>query len=429
MDSELDQQARDILAANDKGGYTVPNPKLYPFQWLWDSFFVALGFMTYNEPRAWQEIDNLFKGQWENGMMPHIIFHKEAPNYMPGPDVWMAKAPSGIKTSGITQPPIGAITIRKMLESAKDRKRAEEKVKEYIPKLLAFHRWFHDARDPNNTGLVAVLHPWETGRDNSPDWDIPLSNVPIENLESYQRVDTNIVDAEQRPQKDTYDRYMALVQKFQRDQYDLNTLYATSPFKVADTTINFILNRADHDLLRIAEDVGYDLGSDKAVIEGWIKISDAALEKLWNAEESMYECLDLRTGQYTGTSSSGGLVCFLARNLDKGRVDHLIEKLWQWRETVNYLVPSYSPNGSRFEPQRYWRGPVWAVVNFLIYEGLMDHGCKEIGHQIAADTAKVIKENGFCEYFNPITGEGLGGGGFSWTAAMWLAWLSPVQDL
>ena len=27
---------------------------------------------------------------------------------------------------------------------------------------------------------------------------------------------------------------------------------------------------------------------------------------------------------------------------------------------------------------------------------------------------------GFCEYFNPIDGAGLGGANFSWTAAVWL---------
>ena len=29
---------------NDRGGYTVPTEGLYPYQWNWDSAFVALGF-------------------------------------------------------------------------------------------------------------------------------------------------------------------------------------------------------------------------------------------------------------------------------------------------------------------------------------------------------------------------------------------------
>ena len=42
------EQARAILAANDRGGYTVPTDRLYPFQWNWDSAFVAMGWATFD---------------------------------------------------------------------------------------------------------------------------------------------------------------------------------------------------------------------------------------------------------------------------------------------------------------------------------------------------------------------------------------------
>ena len=32
--------------------------------------------------------ETLFSGQWDNGMVPHILFHKVDPSYFPGPDVW-----------------------------------------------------------------------------------------------------------------------------------------------------------------------------------------------------------------------------------------------------------------------------------------------------------------------------------------------------
>ena len=46
--SNLDDQARNILQKNDRGGYTVPTARLYPYQWNWDSAFVALGFLTFD---------------------------------------------------------------------------------------------------------------------------------------------------------------------------------------------------------------------------------------------------------------------------------------------------------------------------------------------------------------------------------------------
>jgi len=60
---ELDRLARDTLVANDRGGYTVPNAKVYPFQWNWDSAFVAMGFAVFDEDRAWRELETLFLGQ------------------------------------------------------------------------------------------------------------------------------------------------------------------------------------------------------------------------------------------------------------------------------------------------------------------------------------------------------------------------------
>jgi hypothetical protein len=83
--------AQAILRANDRGGYTVPTAGLYPYQWNWDSAFCALGWMTFDEPRAWREFDRLLEGQWADGMVPHIVFHRWNHDYFPGPDIWRTR--------------------------------------------------------------------------------------------------------------------------------------------------------------------------------------------------------------------------------------------------------------------------------------------------------------------------------------------------
>ncbi len=75
--TSMDQTARDIMHANDKGGYTVPTHGLYPYQWNWDSAFAAYGFAQFDVERAWVELETLFSSQWDNGMVPHIIFHQQ----------------------------------------------------------------------------------------------------------------------------------------------------------------------------------------------------------------------------------------------------------------------------------------------------------------------------------------------------------------
>ena len=71
----------------------------------------------------------------------------------------------------------------------------------------------------------------------------------------------------------------------------------------------------------------------------------------------------------------------------------------------------------RFEPKRYWRGPVWLIVNYLVADGLARCGLADAAEAVHRDSLKLI-EGGFAEYYDPVTGEGLGGGNFTWTAAM-----------
>ena len=90
--SKIIKDAIKVITNNDRGGFTVPTNRLYPHQWNWDSGFTALGISLFNKTRAWQELIMLINGQWQDGMIPHIIFHENDPNYFPGPDQWQIKA-------------------------------------------------------------------------------------------------------------------------------------------------------------------------------------------------------------------------------------------------------------------------------------------------------------------------------------------------
>jgi len=200
----MQQAAKEILTANDRGGFTIPTSRLYPYQWNWDSAFAALGFAQFDRARAWTEITMLMEAQWDNGMVPHIIFRSNDPDYFPGPDVWQSGTEP--QSSGHSQPPVAAIVIHQMMQTGGDEDRAQ--AEKLFPRLLAYHRWFHQHRDPDGTGLVAITHPWESGRDNCPDWDSGMNGMTIDpDLEDYVRRDTSHVDASERPSKDQYDRF------------------------------------------------------------------------------------------------------------------------------------------------------------------------------------------------------------------------------
>ena len=95
----INQNARDVLDNNRIDGWTMPSNQLYPHLWNWDSGFISRGYLHYNPEKAYIELQSLFKGQWSDGFLPHIIFNPDYTHHFPGPDYWKAynsgKVPSG----------------------------------------------------------------------------------------------------------------------------------------------------------------------------------------------------------------------------------------------------------------------------------------------------------------------------------------------
>ena len=132
-------------------------------------------------------------------MVPHIVFHVPDDGYFPGPDVWATGRPT--PTSGITQPPVAGFAVRRLYDRARDKALAADRARALLPRIDAWHRWFYEMRDPHGEGLVAILHPWESGRDNAVDWDTAFDRVPTEGIDPYTRRDTQHADPEHRPTK------------------------------------------------------------------------------------------------------------------------------------------------------------------------------------------------------------------------------------
>ena len=218
---DLAARAAAVLKGNDMGGWTRAAPNLYPHQWSWDTAFIAIGLAHLDTGRAATEIRSLFDHQWKNGKVPHIVFNPDAPpeSYFPGPEHWASAAytldsPSGsAKSSGLCQPPVHALAVRRVLEIARSRGEGEAEARAFLaeiyPKLLAWHRYLATARDPEGSGLVTIFHPWESGTDNSPRWSAALERVEVGELPEYERPDLkHVPDPSERPTGPEYDRYI-----------------------------------------------------------------------------------------------------------------------------------------------------------------------------------------------------------------------------
>ena len=406
----LDQAARDILRLNDRGGYTVPTEGLYPYQWNWDSAFAAMGFAQFNVDRAWVEFETLFSGQWDNGMVPHILFHQVDEGYFPGPEMWKSVGP--IPSSGITQPPVAATMARLVFERNPNVGLA--RLAPLYDKIVAWHDWFMAWR--LDQGAVCTTHPWETGRDNAPDWDGAMAAIDPVGVGEYRRRDTSHVDSEMRPTREDYDRYVWLVQRGARLNWDDAAMLQDTPFRMADPSMTFTLMRAQRDLAEL----GRSLGRDVSTIEGQIAKLESGAQTLWNETLGCYDSRDTRTGEWANSISNASFLCWyggLPAPQMRAVLTHVLEG-------VTYGVPSFTPHDPKFEAKRYWRGPVWAVMNMLIGMGLDEMDLPE-GQVLREGTADLITKHGFSEYFNPLDGSPAGGGTFTWTAAVWLGWASP----
>lgn len=417
MTDALHSAAIDILKINDRGSYTVPTKGLYPFQWNWDSCLTALGQRHFDPARALTEIETLFAHQWPCGMVPHIIFHQTDDGYFPGPDVWDCRRP--VPTSGITQPPVAGFALRRLLESAPD---LRARARPLLAKITAWHRWFHATRDPQGTGLIAIIHPWESGRDNSVDWDIPFERVPTDGIAPYTRRDTQHADPAHRPTKDQYDRYIWLVERFRGLGWQTDRLHAASPFQVVDPGFNAILIRSCLDLADLAQGLG-----DTAIAQENRALAEkglAALSTLWADVHGQYLCLDRVTGALIESPSSGGLLAAFAPipSDHAARIAATIDA-----HGTRFRVASHAPGTPGFDAKRYWRGPVWLVVNYMIADGLARAGEAEAAARITRSSLNLIRDSGFAEYYDPMTGEPLGGTQFTWTAAMVLEFLAREE--
>ena len=422
----------EVLRNNDRGTHTVPSPGLYPHQWLWDSCFSAIGWSHIDPERAKQELLSLVHGQWHNGMMPHMIFSMDK-KYARDRNMWMSwvarQSPTNVATSGITQPPLLAEAVQRVGEALPTTQKIAF-YKKMLPVIEAYHLWLYNERDPHKEGLALLIHPYETGLDNTPPWieqqrehSRPawialIDKLGLENAINLVRRDTKNIPPEQRMLNVDALMTWDSVLRLRRKHYDINKILHRSLFAIEDVGFNAIFVRNNTILQEIADQVRQKIDPE---LEERINQSKNALEELWLDDFGVYFSRDFLTNQLISIPTVASLLPLYAGTIDQARAKLLVKILFTstafW---LNYPVPSVPKNSRFFDSNRYWQGPTWVNTNWLLIDGLKRMGFQTEAQALISNTLDMIRTSGIWEYYNPISGQGLGSPDFSWTAALTL---------
>ncbi|MEV6299609.1 hypothetical protein AB0M02_09410 [Actinoplanes sp. NPDC051861] len=353
--AELWKSAAAVLDANWVDDHTVPSHALHPHQWSWDTGFAAIGLAYVNQGRAWRDLRSLFEAQWPDGRVPHIVFDPATAedDYFPGPAFWNVPAYGrrpARGSSGLVQPPVHALAAWEVYRhaaahGAASAQQARTELEWLYPRLVAAQRYFTDRRDAGGAGLAAIVHPWESGLDNSPAWDSPLAAVPADLglLSRYHGRNPgvaapNVANAEaagaaeaadratgasrvwisglyggENPHTD-YARCLGLAVAYRDGGYSDTDLVERHGFVVECPGFNAILATAELALAQIAGVLGKPERA-RWHREAARRITGAIAERLWEPRTRTFHARDVRTGRLSPARCVNGLLPLMLPDL------------------------------------------------------------------------------------------------------------------
>lgn len=380
------QKALNLLLQNkretDGHIYTVPSPSSYPYQWFWDSCFHAIILSHINVDWAKEELLSLVSKQFENGLIPHMIY-------------WIPTEKLKIKwgkadTSTITQPPIIADAVLKIYQTDSDIKF----LKIIYPSLKKYYFYLLSQRDTRKNHIVSIINPDESGEDNSPRFDLQLQLLPVHKINQ------------------NFKQRLKLVQENLECDFDAPRCMKNF-FWTKDVPFNAILVKNLKSMSKLAQ--ALNLLEDTEYFENLVKLVSEAMRKFM-FEDGMYFSLYEESYQKIKVRTWAIFTPLYAKlyTYDEALVlvnNHLLKKSEFW---PSFPVPTVAMDEPSFDPKGFWRGPTWISVNWFIFQGLLNYGFFDIAEEILRVSKKLVETQGFREQFNPKTGKGQGAKNFTW---------------
>ena len=137
------------------------------------------------------------------------------------------------------------------------------------------------------------------------------------------------------------------------------------------------------------------------------------LEHLWDEEYGFYCNRRTDTGEFSHRISPTNFYAFFSDQIDPVRIQRILEEHYYNEKEFygEWMLPSIARCDPAFRDQDYWRGRVWAPLNFLTYLAMKKQGCEKECHDLAGKSRHIIQKEWeehrhVHENYNAITGEG-----------------------
>jgi len=374
-------------------GYTCPNASVYPWQWLWDSCFHAVVWAELGDAeRSLAEMSTVFAGQDpDTGFVPHVGYHGD-PAHLEA--FWGRPG-----FSSITQPPLYGWALCELAL------RGIVPPRQLVAKASAGLEFLLEHRARTAEGLVTLVHPWESGADDSPRWD-GLLGGPWDRTR-WREVKGELLGSVVRSSS--------------------GAPLANSALGVASTAFNALIA---HDAIALADLVDRAGLAGRAGVSGSARLRERALELIaalagrWTATAATWVDAGPTSGSSGGIRTLEGLLPLLVEQ-DPARRAAVAASL---SDPGAHGGGRYGPTGvarsePSFAPGSYWRGPTWPQLDFLLWTSLRsdaDPAHRALADDLAVAVAAGALGSGLAEYWDPDDGTGGGAAPQSWTALAWV---------
>ena len=288
----------------------------------------------------------------------------------------------------------------------------KEFLAEMYPKLKAYHEWWYTNRDHNKNGIAeygGMVHRYN----NSPEeiilaaaWESGMDNAVRFDVDGYGPDDVGVKVFENRDENN-----ILLGYSINQESVDLNSfLYAEKIY-----------------LGEIAKILGKDKeSSDFFSSANYVK--EYINNKMFDESTGYYYDLQfdnegnnkLLVNRGKGTE---GYIPLWANVADKDKAKKVVANILDENVMNTYLpFPTAAKDNPKYNPTKYWRGPVWLDQAYFGIIGLNNYGytdeAKELTIKLFENSEGLLDNRAIRENYNPETGEGLHCSNFSWSASV-----------